>query len=116
MEEGTVLITETIQDKTDSRKSTKYIIPFGIVGVVLAIIADLILAYKMGTYDIKVALAEIKKELDKKDLVKKVLLDDAKELYRDGSIIRNDCETSSNIYHFSNDEFSELKVIKKTWK
>ena len=40
MEEGVVLITETIQDKTDSRKSTKYIIPLSIVGAVLSLIIE----------------------------------------------------------------------------
>ena len=70
----------------------------------------------MGTYDIKVALRKLKKALDEKELVKEELLDDAKELYRDGSIIRNDCDEATNIYQFSDDEFSELKVIKKTWK
>ena len=116
MEEGTVLITETIQDKSDSRKSTKYIIPFSIVGAVLSIVIDVLLGYNMGTYDIKVALRKLKKALDEKELVKEELLDDAKELYRDGSIIRNDCDEATNIYQFSDDEFSELKVIKKTWK
>lgn len=61
MEEGTVLITETIQDKSDSRKSTKYIIPFSIIGAVLSIAIDVLLGYNMGTYDIKVALRKLKK-------------------------------------------------------
>ena len=116
MEEGTVLITETIQDKSDTRKSTKYIIPFSIAGLVLSVIIEILMGYNMGTYDINVALRKIKKELERKEVVKEELLDDAKELYRDGSIIRNDCDKASTIYQFSDDEFSSLKVIKKTWK
>lgn len=116
MDEGTVLITETIQDKSDTRKSTKYIIPFSIVGAVLSIVIDILIGYNMGTYDIKVALRKIRKALEEKELEKEELLDNAKELYQDGSIIRNDCDKASTIYQFSDDEFSSLKVIKKTWK
>ncbi|MBQ1813130.1 MAG: hypothetical protein II119_04215 [Bacilli bacterium] len=38
-----ILITETYQDKNDTQKSTKYIIPFTITGVILGLIIDIIL-------------------------------------------------------------------------
>lgn len=41
--ETTILLTETYQDKTDSRKSTKYIIPFSIVGAGFGIAVDVAL-------------------------------------------------------------------------
>ena len=113
--ESTVLITETIQDKNDTRKSSKFVIPLAITAGVLSIIAEIIRGVKVGTYDIEEELRKLKKQLKEKKLVRKNLDDEKIELENTGSIIRKDCETSSAIYQFSEDEFSTIKVIKKTW-
>ena len=114
-EESIVLITETIQDKNDTRKSSKYVLPLAIAAGVLSIIAEIIRGVKVGTYDIEVELRKLKKKLKEKKLVRKNFDNERDELNNMGSIIRKDCETSSAIYQFSEDEFSSVKVIKKTW-
>ena len=114
-EEATVLITETIQDKNDTRKSSKYVIPLAIVAGVLAIGAEIIRGVKVGTYDIETELRSLKKRLEEKKMVRKEYDEERIELNNTGSIIRKDCETASSIYQFSEDDFSSVKVIKKTW-
>jgi len=113
-EESTVLITETIQDKNDSRKSTKYILPFTIGAGVLAAVIDFLIAYNMGTYEIQCELKKLKERLKEKERDKENLKEERNGLKIDGDNIAHACETNSNIYFFSPDEFSELKIIKKT--
>ena len=48
----TIIITETYQDKTISRKSTKFIIPFTLLGIGLGALIPFILAYTK-IYDIE---------------------------------------------------------------
>ena len=48
----TIIITETYQDKTISRKSTKFIIPFTLLGIGLGALISFILAYTK-IYDIE---------------------------------------------------------------
>jgi len=48
--DSTILVTETYQDKTDSKKSIKYILPFTIAGTILGIAADIALI-SFGIYD-----------------------------------------------------------------
>jgi len=51
MSETTIIVTETYQDKNDTQKSTKYIIPFAILGLSVAIAVDVLLIY-FGLYDL----------------------------------------------------------------
>lgn len=60
--ETTILLTETYQDKNDNRKSTKYIIPFSIVGAGVGIAIDVALVL-LRMYDFQ----RIKEMLDDLD-------------------------------------------------
>ena len=46
----TILLTETYQDKNDTRKSTKYIIPYSILGAGIGLAIDVVLVLT-GIYD-----------------------------------------------------------------
>lgn len=61
-ENSTILITETYQDKNDSRKSTKFVIPFSIIGVGAGLVIDFLLIY-LGIYDFD----KMKRNLEKLD-------------------------------------------------
>ena len=62
MNNSTILITETYQDKNDTRKSTKYILPLSLTGLGLGFVADVILVM-ISVYD----LSYIKEQLNKID-------------------------------------------------
>lgn len=65
--DATILITETYQDKSDSRKSTKFIIPGAIIGASIGITIDVILVL-LQIYDIakiKRMMSELSDEIRK---------------------------------------------------
>jgi len=65
MTDTVVYVTETFQDKTDSRKSTKFIIPFTIVGGVLGVGADFALLFTglISLYDIRRKLEQLNEKI-----------------------------------------------------
>ena len=65
MTESTLLITETYQDKNDSRVSEKYIIPFTMIGGFVALFIDLavLLIRTFGYENAKVRLAKLNEEI-----------------------------------------------------
>lgn len=68
--DSTILITETYQDKKDTRLSKKFIIPFTIGGTVLGVLIDVLLVV-FGIYDsheIKRKLKKLKDEIEKYNL------------------------------------------------
>ncbi len=58
-DESVTLLTETVQDKNDSRKSRKYVVWLIVAGVLVAGAIDGLLAYNMGVSDIFDELSEL---------------------------------------------------------
>jgi len=110
-----VLVTETIQDKNDSRKSKKFIWVFAIGATVLALIIEALMSAGMDMYDIRCKLNEYKKDLETKKTGKKFLKDKINHHNASGSILNNEIRLNSNIYHFTEDEIPYVKEMKKTW-
>ncbi len=75
--DSVILVTETFQDKNDTRKSTKYILPFSIVGGVLGIGIEVLLAF-LGLLSPE-KLSRSKRELFKQLRDKAVVKDRIKE-------------------------------------
>lgn len=69
--DSTILITETYQDKNFTKKSTKFIIPFTVGGVLLGVLIDVIMVLT-GIYDSYTIKRKFKKL---KDDIKKYKLD-----------------------------------------
>ncbi len=62
----TIQIIETFQDKTQNRKSTKFILPFTILGIGLGVVADAILIYfkKFGFCETNELLLELSQDIN----------------------------------------------------
>lgn len=70
--ESTVLITETYQDKSKNQKSTRYIVPYTVVGTCIGIVFDLALLLKVyGFEKTKRMLENLNKEIQELKLTKK---------------------------------------------
>jgi hypothetical protein len=113
--ESIVLVTETIQDKNDTRKSKKYVLGFSIGAVILAVAIDALIAANMGTYDILSELEKLKRNLEEKKITKNNLENERTELNEEGNLLNTDIATSSKVYQFAEEEFPYVKEMKKTW-
>lgn len=70
--ESTILITETYQDKSKNQKSTRYIVPYTVVGTCIGIIFDLALLLKVyGFEKTKIKLENLNKEIQEQKLTHK---------------------------------------------
>ena len=79
----TILLTETYQDKNDTRKSTKYIIPLTISGLSLGIVIDILLLC-FTPLRLSIVMEEFKKldeKIKQEKLNKKEVEDYLKDLY-----------------------------------
>ena len=64
--ESTILVTETYQDKSISKKSVKFVVPFAVTGAILGILADIaLILLNLGIYDTD-GLERILKKLNEK--------------------------------------------------
>lgn len=111
-DESVTLLTETVQDKNDSRKSRKYVVWLIIAGVVLAGAIDGLLAYNMGVSDIFDELSELSDDKRSTKRHRRNLRREHGNLKKLASSLTKECETANNIYQFGKNELS-VKVIKK---
>lgn len=90
--ETTILLTETYQDKTDSRKSTKYIIPFSIVGAGVGIAIDVALVL-LGIYDfqrVKEMFDDLDYEIRNSKLNNQEIRDRLNKMMEDGKRLQDE--------------------------
>lgn len=105
-ENSTILITETYQDKNDSRKSTKFVIPFSIIGIGAGLVIDFLLIY-FGVYDFN----KIKRNIEKLDtdikqykLSNKQINDRLVQMREDTLLLQNDYNDTIKKYGILKDE------------
>ena len=114
--DSTILVTETYQDKTDSKKSVKYILPFTITGTLLGIAIDtaLILLQIYDKYNIQNLIdgvnSYIKENNMQEDEAKNVLL----ELKNEALLIQDEYNEAIKKYgnlgeNFIFDDTTKLK-------
>ena len=113
-DESVTLLTETIQDKNDSRKSRKYVVWLSIAGGVLGVLIDLLLAYGMEPDEVMREISGLGNDIADEKRSKRRLKEKRKVLKGNITTFGKEIETDNNIYQFSKDDFSSLKVIKKT--
>ena len=113
-DESITLITETVQDKNDSRKSRKYVVWLAIAGGVLAALIDGLLIYNMGFDDIINELDRLSKDLRDNKIDMCCLKDLDKIVKKNRKILVDERNGANDIYQFSKDEFSTLTITKKT--
>lgn len=113
--DSTILVTETYQDKSDSRKSTKFIIPFTITGAVLGILIDIaLIAFRIyDKYELEKLIykinSRIKENSTQIDDVKKTLLDFKNELLE----IQNEYDEGIKKFGNFEEQFVDKILIKK---
>lgn len=113
-EESVTLLTETVQDKNDSRKSRKYVVWLTIAGVVLGVGADVLLAYGMEPDEIWDELSDTNSDIRSEKKQKRRLKADKKELKKNITSLGKEIEMDNCIYQFSKEDELSLNVIKKT--
>ena len=112
-EESTTLLIETVQDKTDTRKSTKFIIPLTIAAVLLAGLFDGVLGYNMGVESVQRALWRLKEELDRRKVDKASLVRQSGELSDEGKELVETCLKEAQTYQFDTNDMKSFKVSGK---
>lgn len=104
---STILITETYQDKNDSRKSTKFIIPFSIIGVGVGIVIDFLLIY-LGIYDfdrINRTLKQLDIEIQQYKLSNKQIKDKLSKMCEDALLLQSDYDDVVRKYGSWDDKY-----------
>ena len=112
-----IIITETYQDKSISRKSTKYIIPFTLLGMGLGTIIPLLLAYARiyNTETIQSALYAIAEEIKKRKLDNEEIKNNLNKLKDEAEALQKELTDVEKKYGKINVDATTLKInLKKT--
>ena len=116
-EETVLLVTETIQDKNDSRKSTKYIVPLAIVGGLLGLAIDILL-HHFEIFSVGEAcdeLSSLGRDIREKKLSNREIKERLMKLKADAIALKSDCVVAKDVYHYDDSEFAyqqQLNTIK----
>ena len=118
MTNTTIIITETYQDKTSSRKSTKYIIPFTLLGIGIGALVSFLLAWTK-VYDIKTIqsnLYAIDEEIKKHQLNNVEIINSLTALKEDAEALQKNLSDVERKYGKINVDSSVLKINLKKVK
>lgn len=102
-----ILITETFQDKNDTRKSKKFIVPFSIMGAGIGIVTDVILVLS-GIYSLeKIArkLNYLNDEINEYKLDKQMIKNKLINMKHDAILLQNTYNSLVKKYGSFGDEF-----------
>ena len=97
------LVIETYQDKSDSRISTKYIIPFTIGGAVLGALLD-VLAILLRVYDlndIKRIMNRLNNQIESKNMNNECILEELNKLKEEALLIEDEYSSTARKYGMS---------------
>ena len=97
------LVIETYQDKSDSRISTKYIIPFIIGGAVLGALLD-VLAILLRVYDlndIKRIMNRLNNQIESKNMNNECILEELNKLKDEALLIEDEYSNTARKYGMS---------------
>lgn len=97
------LVIETYQDKSDSRISTKYIIPFTIGGAVLGALLD-VLAILLRVYDlndIKRIMNRLNNQIESKNINIECILEELNKLKEEALLIEDEYSNTARKYGMS---------------
>lgn len=97
------LVIETYQDKSDSRISTKYIIPFTIGGAVLGALLD-VLAILLRVYDlndIKRIMNRLNNQIESKNMNNECILKELNKLKEEALLIEDEYSNTARKYDMS---------------
>ena len=97
------LVIETYQDKSDSRISTKYIIPFIIGGAVLGALLD-VLAILLRVYDlndIKRIMNRLNNQIESKNMNNECILEELNKLKDEALLIEDEYSSTARKYGMS---------------
>lgn len=104
---STILVTETYQNKEDNQKSTKYIIPFSIVGISIGIVIDVLLVL-LKIYDlekIKRLLEDLNYEIQKDKLNNQEIINRLNKMKEDAIELQNEYNNVVKKYGTLGDNF-----------
>lgn len=97
------LVIETYQDKSDSRISTKFIIPFTIGGAVLGALLD-VLAILLRVYDlndIKRIMNRLNNQIESKNMNNECILEELNKLKEEALLIEDEYSSTARKYGMS---------------
>lgn len=106
------LVIETYQDKSDSRISTKYIIPFTIGGVVLGALLD-VLAILLRVYDlndIKRIMNRLNNQIESKNMNNECILEELNKLKEESLLIEDEYGNTARKYGMSVEKLESKRL------
>jgi len=106
-EEYTILVTETYQDKSDARKSTKYTLPFAIGGAFLGIAINVVLVL-LHVYDVETIremLDSLNEEIKNGKLSEQEIKNKLKEMYDKAILVKQEYNDAIKKYGELGDQF-----------
>lgn len=106
------LVIETYQDKSDSRISTKYIIPFTIGGVVLGALLD-VLAILLRVYnlnDIKRIMNRLNNQIESKNMNIECILEELNKLKEEALLIEDEYSNTARKYGMSVEKLESKRL------
>ena len=107
------LVIETYQDKSDSRISTKYIIPFTIGGAVLGALLD-VLAILLRVYDlndIKRIMNRLNNQIESKNMNNECILEELNKLKDEALLIEDEYSSTARKYGMSVEKLGYYIVV-----
>lgn len=111
-EDALILITETYQDKSDFQKSTKFILPFSIIGAFLGIAIDVLLAMAkiLDIDEIKEEFERLNNKIKRYNLDNDQIKQELLEMKSKAELILEDYDEQSKKYGLSN--YEEVPLLK----
>lgn len=106
------LVIETYQDKSDSRISTKYIIPFTIGGAVLGALLD-VLAILLRVYDlndIKRILNRLNNQIESKNMNNECILEELNKIKEKALLIEDEYSSTARKYGMSVEKLESKRL------
>lgn len=106
------LVIETYQDKSDSRISTKYIIPFTIGGAVLGALLD-VLAILLRVYDlndIKRIMDRLNNQIESKNMNNECILEELNKLKEEALLIEDEYSSTARKYGMSVEKLESKRL------
>lgn len=106
------LVIETYQDKSDSRISTKYIIPFAIGGAVLGALLD-VLAILLRVYDlndIKRIMNKLNNQIESKNMNIECILEELNKLKEEALLIEDEYSNTARKYGMSVEKLESKRL------
>lgn len=106
------LVIETYQDKSDSRISTKYIIPFTIGGAVLGALLD-VLAILLRVYDlndIKRIMNRLNNQIESKNMNNECILEELNKLKDEALLIEDEYSSTARKYGMSVEKLESKRL------